>query len=356
VADLFRHGLTPQRKYLLAQTRDRISRGILRTSDLQLALLHFREAKLGGSWLWESASSIAHVKRDQGTLRAWGLRVWATHLFYENIDRNNLDVTILPLDIFETICWLIEDRAEWQLQDELDDIYPYGFTKAELLATLRHLYHEKMDRRGDEPTFVQLVSKGGNLTEDIRLVRRLVLYCEPMALSVGPTPMDEIVDAIDEAFCDTVTNARFTEKERVYLQLHLLVSLHNVLLDIRSNVFKVITHEDPPQRQAMLAVSAMNNTLTVDVAFYFRDEGKHLDQADLRSPDRFDRFRCPLLRTNLSEEVYLFESDINIRCCLFNHPLEVRKHPIRDHQVIVALERGNAKFKPTHFRGGEPNY
>jgi hypothetical protein len=52
---LFAHDLTPQRKFLLTQTRDRIFRRTLRTSDLQLSFLHFREAKLGG-WLSESVN------------------------------------------------------------------------------------------------------------------------------------------------------------------------------------------------------------------------------------------------------------------------------------------------------------
>src|SRR5207244_993009 len=129
--------------------------------------------------------------------------------------------------------------------DELDDIFPYGVTKPELLATLRFMYQEKSEKGGN-PAFVQLVSKRGNAEEDIRLVRRLVLYCEPMALAVGPTPIDEIVDAIDEGFRQTVTKQCFTKEERDYVQLHLLVSLHNVLLDIRSDVFKAITQKDPP--------------------------------------------------------------------------------------------------------------
>jgi hypothetical protein len=355
VTQLFPHGLTPQRKFLLSDTRERISRRTLRTTDLQLALLHFREAKLGGDWLKESASSIAHVRRNQGILRAWGLSVWGTHLYYQNLKRHDLNVSVLPLDIFETICWLIEDREEWQLQEELDDIFPHGITKRELLATLRYMYQEKSER-GNNPAFVQFVSKGGNPAEDIRVVRRLVLYCEPIALAIGPRPMDEIVDAIDECFRQTVTTRRFTKQERAYVQLHLLVSLHNVLLDIRSDVFKAITNEDPPNREAMLSVSAMDETLSVDVAFYFRRSSKYLDQDNLYSPDRFERFRCSLLRTSLSEEKFLLESDVNIRCCLFNHPLAVRKHPAKDYHVIVALQRRNAEFKPTRSRLGEPNY
>ena len=310
---------------------------------------------MGGDWLSESASSIAHVRRNQGILRAWGFRVWSTHLYYQNLRRDDLDVSVLPLDIFDTICWLIEDREEWQFQEQFDDIFPHGITKRELLATLRFMYQEKSERDGN-PLFVQLVSKGGNFEEDMRLVRRLVLSCEAMALAVGPTPIEEIVDAMDEAFRQTVTKKRFTKEERTYVQLHLLVSLHNVLLDIRSDVFKAITHESPPNREAMLSVSAMDKTLGVDVAFYFRRNGKYLDQGNLYSPDRFERFRHPLLKTNLNEEIFLLESDTNIRCCLFNHPLEVRKHPAKNHHVLVALQRANAEFKPIRSRLAEPDY
>lgn len=58
---LFAHDLTPQRKFLLTQTRDRIFRRTLRTSDLQLSLLHFREAKLGG-WLSESVNPFSSAR------------------------------------------------------------------------------------------------------------------------------------------------------------------------------------------------------------------------------------------------------------------------------------------------------
>ena len=350
---LFLHDLTPQRKFLLTQTRDRIFRRALRTSDLQLSLLHFREAKLGG-WLRESASSIAHIRRNQGVLWSWALNVWATHLYYQNLKRHDLDVSVLPLDVFNTVYHLIDDREEWQLQDELSHIYPEGISKADLLATLRYLYQEKPER-GGAPAFVQLVSKKGNFEEDIRLVRWLVLYCEQMALSIPPTPIDELVDAVDQAFRQLkIGDQSFTEDEKTYLQLHLLVSFHNSLLDVRSEVFKAITHEEPPNHEAMLSVSAMESSLGLDIAFYYLKDGKHLDQADLNSPDESERFRWPLLATSLDSETFLMESDINIRCCLFNHPLEVRKND--DGHVIVALQRKNTEFAPTRSRTGPRDY
>lgn len=300
-----------------------------------------------GGWLSESASSIAHVRRNQGILWSWALNVWATHLYYQNLDKHALDVSVLPLDVFNTIRGLITNRDEWQVVDELSHVYPQGISKTELLATLDHLYVVKREK-GREPAFVRLVSTKGNFEEDIRLVKWLVLYCEPMALSIPPASMDELVDEVERAFKQLgIPGRSFTKSERTYLQLHLLVCFHNVLLDVRSDVFNAITHQDPPHREAMLSVSAMDDTLGLDIAFYHLDGGV-LDQSDLRSPDRFERFRCPLVTTDLDESAYLLESDQNIRCCLFNHPLEVRKRS--DRPVIVALQRKNAQFKPTFSR------
>jgi hypothetical protein len=128
-----------------------------------------------------------------------------------------------------------------------------------------------------------------------------------------------------------------------------------MLLDVRSDVFKAITHEEPPNHEAMLSVSAMESTLGLDIAFYYLKSGKYLDQADLYSPDDSERFRRPLLTTNLDAEMFLLESDLDIRCCLFNHPLEVRKDKDGGH-VIVALERHRAEFTPTRWRSGPRDY
>jgi hypothetical protein len=316
--------------------------------------LHFREAKLG-DWLYESGSGIAHARRNQGILWSWALNVWATHLYYQNLDRHELNVSVLPLDVFNTIYGLIERRQQWQLEDELSHIYPAGISRTELLATLSHLYEIKREK-GGEPAFVQLVSKGGNFEEDIRLVKFLVFYCEDMALAIPPTPIDEIIDEIDRAFRQLkISDQRLTEDERIYLQLHLLVSFHNSLIDVRSDVFKAITHEEPPNHEAMLSVSAMESTLGLDIAFYCLRDRKYLDQADLYSPDKSERYRWPLVATALDPEVFLLESDLNIRCCLFNHPLEVQKQKDGSH-VIVALERHRAEFKPTRWRSGPRNY
>jgi len=282
--------------------------------------------------------------------------VWATHLYYQNLKKHDLDVSVLPMDVFNTIGRLIEEREQWQLDDELSPyIYLSPVPKTELLQTLSDLYVEKPEK-GGQPAFVQLAWKGANSEEDIKLVRWLVLYCEEMALAIPPTPIDEIVDEINRAFRELkLTDQNFTEDERIYLQLHLLVSFHNSLIDVRSDVFKAITHEEPPNREAMLAVSAMENTLGLDIAFYFMRDGKYLDQADLYSPDGSERFRRPLVATALDPEVFLLESDLNIRCCLFNRPLQVQKHKDGSH-VIVALERHRAEFRPTRWRSGSPDY
>jgi len=190
---LFRYELTPQRKWLLSQTRERIARQALHNADLQLCLLHFRELKLS-PWLFETGSSIAHARRDQGILWSWALNVWATHLYYQSLSTREFDAGVLPLDVFETICELIETREEWQLANDLSDIYPNGVSRAELIATLRHLYVKRRER-GRISAFVQLVSRKGTPDDDLRFVERLVRYCESIAF-------------IDRAYADRLHRRR----------------------------------------------------------------------------------------------------------------------------------------------------
>ena len=292
----------------------------------------------------------------RGTFWTWALNVWTTHLFYQHLKSNDFDVSVLPFDVFNTLIHLINKRPEWQLANELNHIYPNGITKAELFATLDHMYRPKPEKsKRQEPVFVTLVSKGGNYEEDVRLVRFLVGYCEDMALAIPPSPMDEWLEEIEQAFMTLrISQKRFSSDERIYLKLHLLICFHNVLVDIRTDVFQAVTHEPPPASEAMLSVSAMEDTLGLDIAFYARKRNGKLEQVDLYSPDRKERYRFPLVTSGLDDKAYLLESDINIRCCLYNHPLEVRKH--QGTPKIVALERSRSDFKTTRSRMGAPPF
>src|SRR5207249_772865 len=110
--------------------------------------------------------------------------------------------------------------------------------------------------------FVYLLIDEGNAEEDLELVRRLIRYCTDMALNVPPAPMKDIVDAIDNAFrVIDVRHRSFTPKERNYLQLHLLVSLHNLSFDIGGKIFKAMTGQQLPNAQPMLTVTAEDPTL-----------------------------------------------------------------------------------------------
>lgn len=353
---LFKFDLTPQRKHLLAQTRARIHRETLRTSDLQLCLLFFREIKLD-DWFWESGSAIAHARRDQGLFWSWALNVWTTHLYYQHLDRNDVNVRILPADVFRTISRHIEKRQEWQLAEELRDIFPSGTTRLELLSTLEHMYSPRLvkGKLPKEDTFLHLVSERGNEDSDLRMIRRLILQCEEQALNILPVTMDEIVDAIDLAFKRLkISGSTFTQRERVYLKLHLLVSFHNLLFDVHSKTFKDVTGIDAPKHEAMLSVSAMESTLTLDISFCYLEKGKFIEEADLHTTDRMGRLRYPLLDSQLPEKEYLLESDQNIRACLYNHPLEVRHYD--GSPIIVALERQSARYTPTRSRRSQETF
>jgi hypothetical protein len=64
------------------------------------------------NWFWESGSTIAHPRRDQGLFWSWALNVWATHLYYQDLNREEINLAILPQDVFRTIVSLIEKRQE----------------------------------------------------------------------------------------------------------------------------------------------------------------------------------------------------------------------------------------------------
>ena len=324
-------------------------RRTLQTANLQLCLLFFRELRLD-DWFWESGSGVAHPRRDQGLLWSWALNVWTTHLYYKHRKDIEHELKILPMDIFLSVRNRVNRTQEWQLNERLSDLYPHGISKQDILATLDHLYSPgKLNRkRQDYPPFLHLVSEKGIPSEDRRMLRRLITDVEDEAIDFSPYKMEELVDAVDKAFQMLIGSVPLTSPERTYLQLHLLVSHHNILFDVSADVFHQITGINPPQHEAMLSVSAMDNFLTLDIAFYYLENGRYLEQTELHGNQPWDRLRCPLLTSSLPEKKYLLESDENIRCCLFNHPLAIRQYDGR--HMLIALERVNCRFKPKRSR------
>jgi hypothetical protein len=69
----------------------------------------------------------------------------------------------------------------------------------------------------------------GNFEKDLHLMRHLVSYCEEMALQIPPARMNDLVDALERGFaCIDISRRSFSAADRIYLQLHLLVSFHNL--------------------------------------------------------------------------------------------------------------------------------
>jgi hypothetical protein len=346
---LFPRDLTPQRQHLLRTTWRDIEKGVLRTSDLQICLLHFPQCGFKDIWFFESGSSIAHTRRNQGVLWSKALDVLTTHLYYQELDPEKTKIDILPLNIFQTIKLLLKEGEERQVANELSDIYPHGISKTELIFTLDHMYSKGKisSKRREDESFVFLVSQG-NATEDLRLMKRLILYCEEMALGIPSIPIGDLANAVDDAFRTLEISTRpLTADESAYLQLHLLVCFHNVLFDVQSQILETIAGTKRPH-QAMLAVNSMGDMLSLDIAYYYLEENKHLEQGDINRTGRFPLYSYPLVSTELDESIYLLETDQNIRVFLHNHPLEVRyrgRFP-----VLVALDRKNSRFKITRSR------
>src|SRR5207249_3916040 len=151
-----------------------------------------------------------------------------------------------------------------------------------------------------------LASQGGNQREDAALVKRLVLFCKGMALKIATMPIKDVVDAIEGAFAVIDSNHQpFTVKERNYLELHLLVSLHNLLFNIDAKAFKAITGRRLPADQPMLTVSAMESTLSLAVDFFYFQKGRHLETRDFSCHP--NQYYHPILSTELECSEYLLE-------------------------------------------------
>jgi hypothetical protein len=184
----------------------------------------------------------------------------------------------------------------------------------------------------------------------VEFLRSLMTFCDVEALNMPPTLMSTYVDLFEHALRKLgATPWRLTEEERIYLQLHFLVCLHNTTVDVDYDALASVPSEPAAPRMPMLAVSAVQKNLSLDIAFYYRQENGSLDQVDLKSGDeRFPNLSYPAITTDLPESEFLLESDENIAACLFNHPLDV---VIYERQPrLVALDRTNCPFQITPDR------
>ena len=111
------------------------------------------------------------------------------------------------------------------------------------------------NKRREDESFAFLVSPEGNTNEDLRLMQRLILYCEEMALNIPPIPISDLAETVDNAFrALEISNRPLTADERAYLQLHLLVCFHNVLFDVPSELLETVAGNDDLTKRCLLLV------------------------------------------------------------------------------------------------------
>ena len=351
--ELFPHNLTPVREHLFRKVRKAIRDQTLQTSDLMLLLLHLREIKLHEDF-FEWGSSVAHSRRNRGTIWQDAVDIWATHAYFAQHKSKPPPLKRLPVWLFNSFFLLIDHHSEWQLEKDFGDLFSGKADREELKATLRHLYAPPKQKRDatERGSFVFLVHETANSPDDLRFVRRLIKFCDSNALNVPPRPMSEFVSIFESALQKLrVTPWRLTPVERRYLQLHLLVCMHNTIVEVDYDLIASVLERPSRAYTAMLSVSAMYDHLTLDIAFYYRDVKGNLEQVDLESSDeRFPTLTYPVIATDLPEKSFLLESDENIRACLFNHPLEITMH--REKPRLIALERHRCPFPPTKNRAG----
>lgn len=352
---LFPNHLTPQRDYLVRKVRAAILDRTLNTSDLTLLILHLREIRFHQAFA-EWGHSVAHVRRTRGALWNQAIGIWATHLFFLGSQSSEISLKRLPLSVYETLFLAIDFLGDWQLLEDFRDIFPAGITRDDAKRTLAHLYgrptltKNPADVADPRAGFVFLFNERGCDPKDLAFVRRLIEFCAPEALNIPPQPMLTFVELFERAFRRFgVPKWRLDEGERIYLQLHFLVCLHNTIIAIDYDALASLLDQPSSKYTAILAASAMRTNLSLDIAFYFRKPNGCLDQVDLHSGDeRFPNLTYPVIMTDLPETEYLLENDDNIIASLVNHPLDVIMY--RRRPRLIALDRGNAEFPPTPNR------
>ena len=357
MSPIFPNNLTPQRQFILLQFAEALKNRSLTSNDLQFILIHFREFE-GGNIFKEWGSSIAHIRRNQGWLWESAISIWATHIYYTYLDHEHIRIDPLPSHIFSMAKKYLEDASEFELRCELGDLFPSGFSRDELLATISHLYSDRT-RAGYtdiKNTFYHLTLKGGIPDEDREMIRRIILAVEEYALSKPPISLLDIVDAIEDGLLNQkALNHKLSDADKRYLQLHCLVAFHDILIDIRPEAIKQLTGVEMGDVQPMAFVSCFEDEITLDIGFFELDSG-FIEPTSIRSNERnlagsrIERFYYPLLKSDLSASEFVLESDENIRLSLYNHPIRVVPH--KGEHVIIAENRESTRFPTTNSRFG----
>jgi hypothetical protein len=350
---LFHNNLTPSRDYLVRSIRQGITTRKLRTNDLLLLFIHLRELALDEfAEFIEWGNSVAHMRRDRGPLWKQAVDIWAAQLYFRDLDWRNIPLARLPTHVFETLLWLIDYLSDWQVRHDFG-----GITRDEAKHTLFHLYSPPRKPKGprgqDERSgFVYLVSEQTSDPRDLAFVRQLIRFCDVDALNIPPAPMSHYVQLFQRAL--RLLGARpwkLDAQEQIYIQLHFLICLHHTIIDIDYDVLASVVDKPATPYTAMLCASAMHKTLSLDIAFYYREPNGNLDQVDLDSGDkRYPNLTYPVIATDLAEKRYLLESDVNILACLFNHPLAVRIH--KGEPRLIALDRTHCPYPVRRTRTG----
>lgn len=338
--------LTPQQRYELSQFVRSVKTRQLRTNDVRYILVLLREAIYDEDFK-EWGSAVAHNSRDRGWLFQNAISIWATHHFYEKLDRNEVPLTPLPSDIVQTIVSHLEGLSPCEIFRKYGHILPEGTTSGELIATINHLYSRpesyRTRRGGKTPpreaeAFYHLVSEGGIEPSDKRLLRHMILELEDRALSIPPRPLSEIVATIENSLAQlSIADESLLPEDKAYLQLHLLVAFHSQVIRICPRAFQDITGTALGIDQIVVFVSSMENVLTLDVGFFEPDSILGYQPAYIRHPYsifRSERCYYPLVASDLSAVDCLAESDENARVSLYQYALKVARREGR-YQIVA---------------------
>jgi hypothetical protein len=248
------------------------------------------------------------------------------YIFFRDADKRRRRIDQLPLAIFKAIQNYILTTPVGFLAKNLDHIYPHGVSAEELSSTLEYLYQIEPNRGSKKSSrFVHLLRTESLPREDEEFVHWLLDHLEH-ALKIKTLNMNVLVDNIQDAFDLLLKkNAPFSRNERTLIQLHLLAGFHNTLIDIDPSELSEKPKTRMKEREVFLTIGAMEEVLTLDLGIFFRNDKGELDCYELieESEGVLPKFYQSIVWTDLNEEYFLEEKDVNIRTALYGFPVEV---------------------------------
>jgi hypothetical protein len=285
------------------------------TPEFKSVLMILRPHCAKHSGLYEWTNSVAHKKRDRGTVFTAGAALWVERFHIEaffNTDPPRLKK--IPIPIFEKLLSLFRDPHFNFDGINMKAHFPGGHSKAEILASINFMY-----RRIEAERVYKLISVANENIEDLTLMRHFISRLKATDWGEPPFHFDEIRDDIATAVKRLIgAGQRAIKKNCDLLATHFLTAFHLTEVDLK------LCGGNSKTRCFLTVDSTLSGHLSLNLGLYQKQDGEW-DSLDLAKPNWNARmsgshqFTRPFLCTDLEEKDYFINgtgSEISFKSAL----------------------------------------